>query len=67
MAAQTASWVRAVALQTAASASADGVTMTISWPGARAVLTRDGPEAAHIVIRETGRPDTAFALTRDHS
>ena len=53
--------------ETAASASADGVTMTISWPGVRAVLTRDGPEAAHIVIRETGRPDTAFALTRDHS
>ena len=54
-------------VETAASASADGLTMTISWSGVRAVLTRDGPEAAHIVIHETGRPDTAFALTRDRS
>ena len=49
-----------------ASLSADGKAATITWPGAGAVLTRDGPEAAHIVIRETGRPDTTFPLTLDH-
>lgn len=48
------------------SVSADGSTVTITWPGARALLTRDGADGAHIVIRETGRPDTSFPLTRDH-
>ncbi len=43
-----------------------GNTVTITWAGARAVLTRDGPEAAHLVIRETGRPDTAFPVSLDH-
>lgn len=48
------------------SVSADG-TVTITWPGAHALLTRDGADGAHIVIRETGRPDVSFPLTRDHS
>ena len=43
-----------------------GASVTITWAGVRAVLSRDGPEAAHIVIRETGRPDTTFPVTRDH-
>ncbi len=43
-----------------------GASVIITWAGVRAVLSRDGPEAAHIVIRETGRPDTAFPVTLDH-
>ena len=50
-----------------ASVSADGKSVTISWTGAKALLTRDGSEVAHIVIRETGQPDASFPLTRDHS
>ena len=49
------------------SLSVDGATVTITWPGAHALLTRDGADGAHIVIRETGRPDVSFPLTRDHS
>jgi len=49
------------------SVSADGAAVTITWPGAQALLTRDGPDGVHIVIRETGRPDVSFPLTRDHS
>ena len=51
--------------EAAASLSAGGTVVTITWPSVRAILTRDGPEAAHIVIRETGRPDTAFPLKLD--
>ncbi|HEX3064384.1 MAG TPA: hypothetical protein VHQ39_02830 [Dongiaceae bacterium] len=49
------------------SVSADGGSVTITWPGAHALLTRDGAQGAKIVIRETGRPDVSFPLTRDHS
>ena len=49
-----------------ASVSTDGKTVTITWPGARALLTRDSVNAVHMVIRETGRPDVSFLLTRDH-
>lgn len=51
----------------AGSVSADGKSFTITWTGAKAVLTRDGSEAAHIVIQQQGQPDTSFPLTRDHS
>jgi hypothetical protein len=47
-------------------ASKDGKTVTITWPGAKAVLTRDGETAAHIVIQEKGKPDAAFAVKRDN-
>ena len=50
-----------------ASVSADGRSVTISWAGAKALVTRDGGEAAHIVIQQAGQPDTSFPLTRDHS
>jgi len=46
--------------------SKDGKTVTITWTGAHAVLTRDGETAAHIVIREKGKPDAAFAVKRDN-
>jgi hypothetical protein len=46
-------------------ASKDSNAVTITWPGARAVLTRDGETTAHIVIREKGKPDAAFAVKRD--
>ena len=49
------------------SATADGATITITWPSAQATLTRAGNDDAHIVIREAGEPDVAFALKRDHS
>jgi hypothetical protein len=50
-----------------ASVSADGKVVTISWAGTKALLTRDGNEAADIVIHRTGQPDVSFLLTRDHS
>jgi hypothetical protein len=50
-----------------ASLSADGATVTITWPGVHALLTYDGAKEAHIVIRETGRPDLSFPMTRDGS
>ena len=39
--------------------------VTITWPSGSATLTRDSDTAAHIVIRERGKRDTAFALKRD--
>jgi len=39
--------------------------VTITWPSGSATLTRDGETTAHIVIRETGKPDLSFALKRD--
>ena len=45
--------------------SQDGMTVTITWGALRAVLTHATADAANIVIRETGRPDTAIALKRD--
>jgi hypothetical protein len=50
-----------------ASVSADGDSVAITWPGVRALLTRDGAQGAHMLIRETGRPDVSFPLTRDKS
>ena len=49
------------------SASPDGAILTITWASVQAVLTRDGENAAHIVIHEKGEPAVSFALTRDHS
>jgi len=46
--------------------SKDGKIVTITWTGAKAVLSRDGETAAHIVIREKGKPDAAFAVKRDN-
>jgi hypothetical protein len=46
--------------------SKDSKTATIKWTGGSALITRDGPKAAHIVIHEKGKPDAAFALTPDH-
>jgi len=46
--------------------SKDGKTVTITWPSAHAVLSRDGETTAHIVIREKGKKDAAFAVKRDN-
>lgn len=48
------------------SVSADGKTATITWSGAKAVITRDSEKAAHIVIHEKGKPDAAFPMKRDN-
>ena len=47
------------------SVSKDGSTVTITWTGAKAVLTRDGDTTAHIVIQEKGKPDVKFAVKKD--
>ncbi len=39
--------------------------VTITWPSGSATLTRDSETTAHIVIREPGKTDTAFALKRE--
>jgi hypothetical protein len=46
--------------------SKDGKTVAITWPGANAILSRDGEITAHVVIREKGKPDAAFAVKRDN-
>jgi hypothetical protein len=43
-----------------------GTTVAIIWPAGSATLTRDREETAHIVVREKGRADIAFALKRDN-
>jgi hypothetical protein len=43
----------------------DGKSVSITWPSAVATLTRDGKKTAHIVIREKGKPDAAFAVKKD--
>ena len=48
------------------SASAGGAAVTITWPAGQAVLTLNGETTGHIVIREKGRPDTAFDVKRDN-
>jgi hypothetical protein len=40
--------------------------LTITWPSVEAILLRDGDNAAHIVIRETGHPEVTIPLARDH-
>ena len=45
--------------------SKDGSTVTITWSGAKALLTRDGDATAHIVIQEKGKPDVKFAVKKD--
>jgi hypothetical protein len=45
--------------------SKDGSTVTITWSGAKAVLTRDGDTTAHIVIQEKGNPEVRFAVKKD--
>jgi hypothetical protein len=47
-------------------ASADGATVTITWPSGRAVLTRDGETTGHIVISEQGKPEASFDVKRDN-
>lgn len=49
------------------SAAPGGAALAIYWPSVQAFLTRDGENAAHIVIHETGQPDVSFALKRDGS
>ncbi len=49
-----------------AKVSTDGKTLTINWAHGNAVLTRDGDEAAHITIREPGKPAASFSVKRDH-
>ena len=39
--------------------------VTLTWAAGSATLTRDSETTAHIVIREPGKPDLAFALKRD--
>jgi Ca2+-binding RTX toxin-like protein len=52
--------------QTHAALSHGGATVAIDWASGGAVLTRDGPTTAHIVVHESGRPETSFVLTKDH-
>jgi hypothetical protein len=40
--------------------------VAIDWATGGAVLTRDGPTNAHIVVHESGRPDASFVVTKDH-
>jgi hypothetical protein len=42
-----------------------GPVVKLKWTGGSAVITRDGPATAHIVITETGKKPVAFPLTRD--
>jgi hypothetical protein len=51
--------------QTHADLSRGGAEVTIAWPAGQAVLTRDGPAIAHIVIHESGRADASFAVKKD--
>lgn len=46
-------------------ASKDGASVTITWTGAKAVLTRDGDTTAHVVIQEKGKPDVTFSVKKD--
>jgi hypothetical protein len=50
---------------THAALSRGGAVVTISWESGQAVLTRDGPTTAHVVIHEKGRADASFALKKD--
>ena len=52
--------------QTHAALSGGGATVAIDWASGGAVLTRDGPTSAHIVVHESGRPDASFVVTKDH-
>jgi hypothetical protein len=52
--------------QTHAVLTRGGAAVAIDWPLGGAVLTRNGPTTAHIVVHENGRPETSFALTKDH-
>jgi hypothetical protein len=52
--------------QTHAALSRGGATVAIDWASGGAVITRDGPTTAHIVVHESGRPETSFVLTKDH-
>ncbi|HEY4925083.1 MAG TPA: hypothetical protein VII20_11760 [Roseiarcus sp.] len=52
--------------QTHAVLSRGGATVAIDWATGGAVLTRDGPTNAHIVVHESGRPDASFVVTKDH-
>jgi hypothetical protein len=51
--------------QTHADLSRGGSVVAIGWPLGEAVLTRDGPAIAHIVIHESGRPDASFDVKKD--
>jgi hypothetical protein len=42
-----------------------GAGVTIAWTGGQAVLTREGPGSARIVIRQQGQPDASFTLKKD--
>lgn len=48
-----------------AAVAPDGATVTIVWSSASATLTRDSAVTAHVVIREEGKSDVAFALKKD--
>lgn len=52
--------------ETHAVLSRGGAVVTINWTSGEALLTRDGPTTAHIVIREKGRPEAAFIVKKDH-
>ena len=52
--------------QTHAALSHGGATVAIDWVSGGAVLTREGPTSAHIVVHESGRPDASFVVTKDH-
>ena len=48
------------------SMSADRAIVTITWPSGRAILTRDGLTAGHLVICQKGMPDVSFDVKRDN-
>ncbi|WP_158817302.1 hypothetical protein [Methylocapsa sp. S129] len=52
--------------ETHAVLSRGGAVVAISWASGEALLTRDGPLSAHIVIHEKGRPEASFAVKKDH-
>ena len=52
-------------IEDAHGARASGGAISISWSSGKAILTREGPASARIVIREPGKPDVSFALKKD--
>jgi hypothetical protein len=43
----------------------DGV-VTITWTRGQAVMTRDGPAAAHMLLQQRGQSDITITLMPDH-
>jgi hypothetical protein len=52
--------------QTHAALSHGGASVAVQWNAGEAVLTRDGPTIAHIVIHEKGRPEASLQVKKDN-